>query len=133
MLSEDGKGSNVAIERFEDLVAWQKARELTRNVYTMTRLPSFSRDFVLRDQICRASISIMSNIAEGFERYGAGEFHQFLSIAKGSCGEVRSQLYVALDAGHIRQALFERGKASADEVGRILGGLRSSVGYRRRR
>jgi four helix bundle protein len=122
----------MPIERFEDLVAWQKARVLTRDIYAMTRLPSFSRDFVLRDQICRASISVMSNIAEGFERYGPGEFQHFLSIAKGSCGEVRSQLYIALDAGHIGDQLFTQRRAAAEEVGRVLGGLRSAVDQQKR-
>ncbi len=70
------------IEKFEDLTAWQKARELTKRIYAVTRHGDFAKDYGLKDQIQRASISIMSNIAEGFERGGRGEFHQFLSIAK---------------------------------------------------
>src|SRR4030043_671338 len=89
------------IEKFEDLIAWQKARELTKNIYKVTKQGDFFKDFGLRDQIRRASVSIMSNIAEGFERGGRSEFHQFLVIAKGSCAELRSQLYVSLDVGHI--------------------------------
>ena len=89
------------IEKFEDLIAWQKARELTNQIYEITRHNDFTRDFGLKNQIQRASVSIMSNIAEGFERGGRAEFHQFLSIAKASCAEVRSQLYVALDAGYL--------------------------------
>ena len=85
------------IERFEDLIAWQKARELTAHIYQITSFGEFARDFGLRDQIRRASVSIMSNIAEGFERFNPNEFHPFLSISKASCGEVRSQLYVATD------------------------------------
>ena len=121
----------TSVSRFEDLVAWQKARELTRAVYSVTRDGAFARDFGLSGQMQRAAVSIMSNIAEGFERNRAAEFHQFLSTAKASCAEVRSQLYVALDVGYIDQQSFEHLRACADEVGRILGGLRSAVERRR--
>ena len=87
------------IEEFEDLIAWRKARELTREVYRVTRQGKLAKDYGLSRQIQRAAVSIMSNIAEGFERGNPREFHQFLSVAKASCAEVRSQLYVALDAG----------------------------------
>jgi four helix bundle protein len=80
------------IERFEELIAWQKARTLSREIYEVTRRGAFARDFGLSGQIQRAAVSIMSNIAEGFERGGRGEFHQFLSTAKASCAELRSQL-----------------------------------------
>ena len=86
------------IKTFEDLEAWQKARELTREIYVFSKKGSFAKDYGLRDQIRRACVSIMSNIAEGFERNGDKEFFQFVSVAKGSSGEVRAQLYVALDA-----------------------------------
>src|SRR5215468_5829156 len=89
------------IDRFEDLIAWQKSRALTGNIYQVTCEGPFARDFGLKDQIRRAAVSIMSNVAEGFERNRPGEFHQFLSVAKGSCAEVRSQLYVAHDAGYL--------------------------------
>jgi four helix bundle protein len=115
------------IERFEDLIAWQKARQLTCAIYETTRQGSFSRDFGLTGQIQRAAVSIMSNIAEGFERGGRGEFHQFLSTAKASCAEVRSQLYVAHDVGHIDLATFNNLIQQAEEVARIVGGLRVSV------
>ena len=115
------------IRRFEQLIAWQKARELTKYVYLLTATERFSRDFGLRDQIQRAAVSIMSNIAEGFERAGKAEFHQFLVIAKGSCAEVRSQLYVALDTGYITNDQFENTRAQAEEVARIIGGLRASL------
>jgi four helix bundle protein len=85
------------IEKIEDLIIWQKARELSKKVYEITTEGKFAKDFGLRDQIRRSSVSVMSNIAEGFERQGDGEFKRFLSIVKGSLGEVRSQLYVALD------------------------------------
>ena len=115
------------IERFEDLIAWQKARELTRTVYEATRQGAFAKDYGLSGQIQRAAVSIMSNIAEGFERGRRGEFHQFLSTAKASCAEVRSQLYVALDVGHLDKTSFDQLMQLAEEVARIVGGLRSSV------
>ena len=119
------------IEKFEDFIAWQKARQLTREIYKITNLDRFAKDFGLKDQIRRAAVSIMSNIAEGFERGRASEFHQFLSIAKGSCAEVRSQLYVALDAEYLNQQQFSRLMADAIETGQIIGGLRVSVERRK--
>src|SRR5205814_1408888 len=104
------------IEKFEDFIAWQKARSLTREIYKITNLPAFSRDFGLKDQIRRAAVSIMSNIAEGFERGRPSEFHQFLSIAKGSCAELRSQLYIALDVDYIPQTRFRELMSIAEEV-----------------
>ncbi len=120
------------IERFEDLIAWQRARTVTREIYQITRQGAFAKDFGLSGQIQRAAVSIMSNIAEGFERGGRGEFHQFLSTAKASCAELRSQLYVALDIGYLDQRRFDQLLAQAEEVGRIIGGLRVSVGRQRR-
>lgn len=120
------------IERFEDLIAWQKARELAQEIYRITRKGDFARDFGLRDQIQRAAVSVMSNIAEGFERGGRSEFHQFLLTAKASCAEVRSQLYVAFDVGYLDQATFIRLMNMAEEVARIVGGLRSSVDKQRK-
>ena len=119
------------IERFEDFIAWQKARKLTSNVYKASNLGKFASDFGLKDQIRRAAVSIMSNIAEGFERGRPTEFHQFLSIAKASCAELRSQLYVALDAGYLNDTAFGVLMTQAVEVGQILGGLRASVERRR--
>jgi four helix bundle protein len=119
------------IERFEDFIAWQKARKLTADIYRVTSEGSFARDFGLKDQIRRAAVSSMSNLAEGFERGRPAEFHQFLSIAKASCAELRAQLYVALDVGYISLPTFERLMAQAIEVGQILGGLRQSVERRR--
>ena len=120
------------IERFEDLIAWQKARKLTRAVYQVSRRGAFAKDFGLSGQIQRAAVSIMSNISEGFERGGRGEFHQFLSTAKASCAEVRSQLYVAFDVGYLDQAEFDQLLAQAEEVARIVGGLRVSVQKQRK-
>ena len=93
----------MQVKNFEDLEIWKDARLLTRGIYQLTREPKFSKDFALRDQIRRAAVSIMSNIAEGFERGGNQEFIQFLYVAKASCGEVRSQLYVAVDQSYVAQ------------------------------
>jgi four helix bundle protein len=119
------------IERFEDLIAWQKARDLTRVIYQVTQQGAFARDLGLARQMQRAAVSIMANIAEGFERGGRGEFHQFLSTAKASCAEVRSHLYVALDVGYVDETMFSQLLAKAQEVARIVGGLRSSVATQR--
>ncbi len=119
------EGRNIT--KFEDLIAWQKSRSLTAQIYACTAHGDFARDFGLRDQIRRAVVSIMSNIAEGFERNRSREFHQFLSIAKASCAEVRSQLYVALDVGYLPDNVFQELFKQAEEVGRIIGGLRASV------
>ena len=120
------------IKKFEDLIAWQKARELTKEIYTVTRQGAFAKDYGLTGQMQRAAVSIMSNVAEGFERGGRGEFQQFLSIAKASCAELRSQLYVALDIGYLAQNRFSQLLEQAEEVGRIVGGLRVSVERQRR-
>jgi len=119
------------IERFEDLIAWQKARALTHSVYKATQQGTFARDFGLSGQIQRAAVSVMSNVAEGFERGKRGEFHQFLSTAKASCAEVRSQLYVALDVGYLSDSVFGTLLLQAEEVARIVGGLRASVAKQR--
>ncbi len=111
------------IERFEEIDAWKKARELTKEIYMTTKGAEFYKDFGLRDQIRRASVSIMSSIAEGFERGGNKEFGQFLSIAKGSAGEVRAQLYVALDAGYLDKKDFTRLHSLTEEVGKLIGGF----------
>ena len=115
------------IQRFEDLVAWQLARGLTREVYMLTRGGAFSRDFGLADQMRRAAVSIMSNIAEGFERESEADRLRFYSMAKGSCAELRSQLYIALDAGYLSETDFAMIRTKAEEVARVLGGLRSSI------
>ena len=119
-------------ERFEDLIAWQKARELTRAIYRVTKQGTFAQDRGSCNQIQRASVSIMSNIAEGFERNNPGDFHRFLVIAKASCGEVRSQLYVALDSGYLEASLFTQLSTQALEVSRIIGGLVTAVAQSRR-
>jgi four helix bundle protein len=116
----------MTFKTFEEIESWKKARILVRRVYEVTRGGSFSRDYGLRDQIRRASISIPSNIAEGFERGGSGEFIQFLGVAKGSCGEVRSQIYTALDLGYLREAEFRELHELARETSKLIAGL---IGY----
>lgn len=111
------------INRFEDIQSWKMAREVTKSIYEITSAGDFSRDFGLRDQIRRTAVSVMSNIAEGFERGGDKEFINFLSIAKGSCGEVRSQLYVTLDQNYITSEQFEGIYKDLDEAGRLIAGL----------
>jgi four helix bundle protein len=115
----------ATFKKFEEISAWQKSRELTREIYTVTSQGTFSKDFGLKDQIRRASVSIMSNVAEGFERSGTGEFSQFLATAKGSAGEVRSQLYVAFDQGYIGKEAFEDLASSATQISRMISGLMS--------
>src|SRR5437660_12683336 len=115
----------ASFQTFEQIDAWQKARELTNRIYKITSEGAFSRDFGLKDQIRDASVSMMSNIAEGFERSGTGEFRQFLSIAKGSAGEVRSELYVALDQEYVSQEIFKALSADAQRISRMISGLMS--------
>ena len=113
----------ATFQKFEDIEAWQRARELTREIYTASNENPFSKDFGLRDQVRKTSVSIMSNIAEGFERDGTKEFIQFLSVAKGSSGELRSQLYVALDQGYLEEGRFDRLLGIVLETSRMIGGL----------
>lgn len=112
-----------SIERFEDIEAWQRAREVTKKIYQFSSTGEFSRDFGLRDQIRKSSVSVMSNIAEGFERDGNKEFLNFLSIAKGSCGETRSQLYVALDQDFISTEDFDWTYNHLNQTSRMIGGF----------
>ena len=111
------------IERFEDIESWKLAREAVNLVYAATRVDAFARDFALCNQIRRACISILFNIAEGFERSGNKEFLQFLSVAKGSCGEVRAQLYIALDQKYLDEATFEKISDKLLATSRLISGL----------
>lgn len=113
----------ATIKQFEDLEAWQKARTLAKDVYTVSAKGDFAQDFGLRNQIRRAAGSVMDNIAEGFDRGGRGEFLQFLGIAKGSAGEVRSQLYRAFDQQYITASEFEALTNQVEEISRLIKGL----------
>ncbi|PJE73874.1 MAG: four helix bundle protein [Candidatus Taylorbacteria bacterium CG10_big_fil_rev_8_21_14_0_10_41_48] len=114
----------MKIQSFEDIKAWQKAKNLTLSVYTLFRN---SKDYRFRDQIQAASVSIMNNIAEGFERRGDKDFSRFLVIAKGSCGEVRSMLYLALELGYIAKEDFEVLHSESIEISRMLSGFISKL------
>jgi four helix bundle protein len=113
----------TTVEAFEDLEAWKKARELTQSIYEICARGEFGRDYGLKDQICRAAVSVMSNIAEGFERGGDKEFFQFLAQAKRSCGEIRSQLYVARDQRYISHEQFDCLVDRSMEISRLIFGL----------
>ena len=113
----------ATINRFEDLDVWKKARVLSKAIYLKSIEGSFAKDFSLKDQINRSSGSVMDNVAEGFEREGRQEFVQFLSYSKSSAGEVRSQLYRALDRGHITQAEFDELYEQTFGLGKMLGGF----------
>lgn len=113
----------TTIKNFEDLIAWQKARELAGNVYELTRHDKFSRDFGLRDQIQRAASSVMHNIAEGFEAGSDPEFVRFLKMARRSAGEVQSQLYLALDVDYITEDERQKAHSLAMEVKRLINGM----------
>jgi len=108
---------------FEEMPVWQKARELVKYVYSLTRKEAFSKDFSLVDQIRRAATSVMYNISEGFERGSNTEFIQFLYIAKGSAGEARAQFYVAFDQDYIVIEEFKKGMAMCKDVSGQLNGL----------
>ena len=111
------------IKGFEDIQAWQKARELTKLIYRITKNNQFSRDFDLRNQIRRAVVSMMSNIAEGFARRTNKEFISFLTISHGSAAEAQSHLYVALDQEYITEKEFLDIYSKIDEVSRMIQGF----------
>jgi four helix bundle protein len=113
----------ATFKTFEEIEAWQQARELTRLVYEVSGKGAFGRDFALRDQIRRAAVSVVSNIAEGFGRGGIREFVQFLSVARGSASEVSAQLYVALDQEYVSADGFARLQEQATRTGSVISGL----------
>jgi four helix bundle protein len=108
---------------FEEIISWQKARKFNKRIYLVTEFPAFKKDFELTKQIRRASISITSNIAEGFERNTDKEFIYFLHVAKASVGEVRSQLYLAFDLDYITKQEFDKLLESVTEISRLLSGF----------
>lgn len=110
----------MVVRKFEDLICWQKARELTKEIYRVTNNTNFSKDYGLKNQIQRACVSIMSNIADGYERGTTDELIQFLYVACGSCGEVRTQLYVAYDQNYISLEEFQKLQKLAMEVSRLI-------------
>ncbi len=110
----------ATIKQYEDLICWQRARELVRFIYDISKFRHFDMDRGLKDQIRRAAVSVMSNIAEGFDRGTKQEFLNYLFIAKGSCGEVKTQIYIAYDVGYIDILTFRKGLGLCDEVSRLL-------------
>lgn len=115
------------IQKFEDLPAWQKARELTVNIYQITGSGGFARDAALRDQIRLASVGVMSSLAEGFDRGARVEFQHYLMNARGGCAEVRSQLFVARDASYIGPEAFNTLYMLTEETGNSINGLRATI------
>ncbi len=113
--------------KFEDLDAWKEARVLVREIYEVSKDGPLSKDFGLRDQIRRAAVSVMSNLAEGFERFGKAEKRQFYNVARASSGEVRSLTYVLLDAGSIREDEFKSLQDKTIRVGKLVTGLHKTV------
>ena len=113
----------MKITKFEDLGIWQLSLKITKEVYDSTAQKEFSRDFGLRDQIRRAIVSVSSNIVEGFEKNNNNEFIRFLKIAKGSVGEVRSQLYIALTVQYIEKEEFERINNDLENLAGQIGGF----------
>jgi four helix bundle protein len=113
----------ATVRRFEDLMCWQLAREIAKEVYQISKTGEMSRDFGLVNQLRRAAGSIMDNIAEGFDRGSRGEFVQFLGIAKGSAGEVKSQLYRALDQNYLPQNTFDELTTKVDACTRLIKGM----------
>jgi len=112
-----------SFKSFEEIVAWQKARELCKNVYAITYKDGFKKDFGLVDQIRRSSVSVMTNIAEGYDRRGDKEFVRFLNISKASLSEVKSHLYIAFDQNYITKAERDKLFDISDETGKIISGL----------
>ena len=123
----------MRIERFEDLGVWKKARELVRATYEATSDGKLAQDLGLSRQMQRAAISAMANIAEGFERGGNKEFLQYLAMVKGSCAELRSHLYAALDLGYISDEEFQSIQALAISVARQSAGLMKYLRSSKRR
>jgi four helix bundle protein len=115
------------VKRFEDLIAWQRARSLAREIYQVTGSHSWGADYGLSRQMQRAAVSIMANVAEGFERRSIGEFRRFIVIAKASCAELRSHLYVAADVGYLSATTVKSLIDRTEEVSRILYGLHNSI------
>ena len=113
----------MTIKRFEDLEVWQLARELVKQIYELSSKSKLSKDFGLKNQLQRSAVSVMSNIAEGFERKSKKEFIQFLNIAKASSGELRSQLYVTLDLGYLDKTAFDTVYKLCEKISKSIAGF----------
>jgi four helix bundle protein len=115
------------IRKFEDIIAWQEARKLVASIYKLTNTGALAKDFGLRDQIQRAAVSAMTNIAEGFDCESKKEFARFLGIARRSAVEVQSLLYAAFDVGYINEQTFKTEYQQAEKTKAIIGGLKHSI------
>ncbi|MBL8098515.1 MAG: four helix bundle protein [Anaerolineales bacterium] len=115
------------IKKFEDIIAWQEARKLVANIYKLTNSGALAKDYGMRDQLQRASVSAMTNIAEGFDCESKVEFARFLSIARRSAVEVQSLLYAARDVGYIDEQTFNAGYQQAEKAKALIGGLKRSL------
>ncbi len=120
------------IKKFKELQGWQKARELSKSIYIITRNSELSKDFALRNQLRRSSVSIMSNIAEGFARRTDKEFANFLGIAHGSVAELQSQLYIALDQQYITNEQFHANYCLAEETSKLIQGFANYLDYKKK-
>ncbi len=115
------------IKKFEDIIAWQEARKLVASIYRLTNVGHLAKDFGMRDQLQRAAVSAMTNIAEGFDCESKAEFARFLGIARRSAVEVQSLLYAALDVGHINEQTFKTEYQQAEKTKALIGGLKRSL------
>lgn len=113
----------TAFKSFDEIIAWQKARELTKLIYLVSSNDKFDKDFSLKDQIRRSAVSVMANIAEGYDRRGDKEFERFLNIAKGSLSEVKSHLFVSFDIGYVDNEKLENLFILIDEIAKLISGL----------
>ena len=120
----------MKITRFEDIESWKMARELTETIYRIVKAHQFSKDYSLKDQICRASVSVMSNIAEGFNGGSNAEFARFMSYAQRSCAEVQAHLYVALDQNYVMETefkeIYELASITSSKIGAFIKYLKTN-------
>ena len=120
-------GTQSKITRFEDLIVWNKSLDLSKEIYRITSGGTFSRDWGLKDQIRRASVSILSNIAEGFGKYSNQEFRKYLAIANGSAFEVRAQMHLARELGYVDELEARMTISLCEEISKLLGALRARM------
>ena len=113
----------TSFKSFEEITAWQNARILTKEIYLHSNVGKFEKDFSLKDQIRRSAVSVMANIAEGYDRRGDKEFIRFLNISKGSLAELKSHLFVAFDVGYLKEEILNRILADINEIGKLISGL----------
>jgi len=121
----------AGVKSFEDLEVWKASRKLCKEIYIITNHDKFSKDYSFKDQVRRSAISVLSNISEGFERTADNQFSYFLTIAKGSAGELRSQLYIAFDLGYIKEDEFKSLFELVSSISKMLYGLNNYIKERK--